>query len=41
MKKVNKIFWVWIVDGKIFVWKIEDFRLVRISEIWVLDELVI
>ena len=38
MKKANKIFRVWTVDGKIFVQKTEDSRPVRISEIWELDE---
>ena len=38
MKKANKIFRVWTVDGKIFVRKTEDSRPVRISEIWELDE---
>ena len=38
MKKANKIFRVWTVDGKIFARKTEDSRPVRISEIWELDE---
>ena len=38
MKKVNKIFRVLTVGGKIFVQKTEDSRPVRISEIWELDE---
>ena len=38
MKKANKIFQVWTVDGKNFVRKTEESRPVRISKIWESDK---
>ena len=39
MKRANKIYRVWTVDGKIFVRKTEESRPRRISEVWDLEEL--
>ena len=39
MKRAYKINRVWTVDGKIFVWKTEESRPLRISEGWELEEL--